>query len=352
MEKKRIVFLYTEIANYFLACVSKLMQMHPECEVHIVRLPVNKEAPFAFKIGEEIRIYDRKKYNNTELLQLIGSIQPHLIICSGWVDKGYLMVCRKFKRSVVTVLTLDNHWRGDLKQRIASLISPFFLLDRFSKCWVPGEPQYQYALKLGFKKQDIGTGYYSCDFDFFHEQFLITRKMKEVSFPKRFIFIGRYYEFKGIKDLWQAFIDLQSENRTEWELWCLGTGDIEPIDHPSIMHFGFIQPEDLPRFIKETGVFVLPSHFEPWGVVVHEFAAAGFPIICSDKVGSRILFVENNFNGYIYKAGQIDELKQALSTIMNADKERLLEMSDNSVKKAKQLTSEIWAKQLISFLNG
>jgi glycosyltransferase involved in cell wall biosynthesis len=351
MEKKKIIFLYTEIAEYFLACTDKLREMHPEAEVHIVRFPVNKEAPFKFNIGNDIMVYDRDSYNDPELLELVNSIRPQLIVCSGWVDKGYLAVCKAFKKKAVTVLALDNHWRGDIKQRVAALLSPFYLLNRFSKCWVPGEHQYKYAQKLGFKRKNIGTGFYSCDHDFFNEQYLKAKESKKVNFPKRFIFVGRYYEFKGIRDLWQAFIDLQKESGSDWELWCLGTGDVEPVEHPSIKHFGFVQPADMSRFIQEAGVFVLPSHFEPWGVVVHEFAAAGFPLICSDAVGSGSTFVENNFNGYIYKAGHIDDLKQALSKVINADRQKLVEMAENSTKKAKQITPEVWAKQLISFLN-
>ena len=32
----------------------------------------------------------------------------------------------------------------------------------------------------------------------------------------------------------------------------------------------FLQPHDLVKMIDSTGCFVLPSRFEPWGVVVHE----------------------------------------------------------------------------------
>ena len=41
-----ILFLYTEIANYFLACVKEL---HKSADVAIVRWAVNEEAPFSFE---------------------------------------------------------------------------------------------------------------------------------------------------------------------------------------------------------------------------------------------------------------------------------------------------------------
>ncbi|MCX6297145.1 MAG: glycosyltransferase, partial [Bacteroidetes bacterium] len=100
----------------------------------------------------------------------------------------------------------------------------------------------------------------------------------------------------------------------------------------------------------ETGVFVLPSHFEPWGVVIHEFASSGFPIICSDKVGAKTAFVENNYNGYIYESGNIKALKAVLLKMILASPEKLLEMGEKSVEKAKQITPEIWAQQIITII--
>jgi glycosyltransferase involved in cell wall biosynthesis len=351
MEKKKIVFLYAELATYFLACIEKLL-LSADLELHIVRFPVNKEAPFHFDFSDKIKIYERTDYSDQQLVGLISSIKPSIIVCSGWTDRGYMKVCKAFKKKSVTVLALDNHWRGDIKQRIAKLISPFYLKTRFSKCWVPGKMQYEYAQQLSFKTEDILSGFYSCDYDLFHDQYLANKTNKQEHFPKRFIFVGRYYSFKGVQDLWKAFVDLNAEEPNDWELWCLGTGELEPVVHEKIKHFGFVQPSDLPKYIKDTGVFILPSHFEPWGVVVHEFAAAGFPIICSDEVGASSAFVEDNFNGYIYSAGNITQLKEIFKKVILLNNKELSQMGDISVEKAKKITPSIWAEKLSLLLKN
>ncbi len=350
MEKKQIVFLYSEIATYFLACVEKL-SLDTTIEITVIRWPVNKEAPFDFAFSSSISIYSRSDFKtDKQLVDFVNKLNPSVLYSSGWVDKGYLKVCKKYKNKIPVIVGFDNQWNGNLKQQIARIISPFKILNHFSHCWVPGILQEEYALKLGFRKENILTGFYSCDFDFFNNQYLANKDEKEKNFPKKFIYVGRYYEFKGIKNLWQAFIELQDEQPNDWELWCLGIGDIQPVVHPKIKHFGFVQPSELNNYIKDTGVFLLPSHFEPWGVVVHEFASAGFPIICSDKVGARTAFVENNYNGYIYESNDISALKVALMKIINSDNKTLFEMGEKSVEKAKQITPHIWAKQLISLL--
>ena len=171
MEKKRIVFLYTEIATYFLACIEKLAT-HPNIEIVVIRWPLNKEAPFDFTCSSSISFHSRTDFTSDDkLIEFVDSLNPSIIYCSGWIDKGYLKVCKKHKKSIPVLVGIDNQWLGDLKQQIARIVSPFKILNHFSHCWVPGILQKEYALKLGFKKENILTGFYSCDFDFFHKNY-------------------------------------------------------------------------------------------------------------------------------------------------------------------------------------
>src|SRR6185437_13333722 len=166
-QQSNIVFLYTEIAPYFLACCNKLAENY-NVNVHVVRYPVNNEAPFLFNdTDNKIVLYNRKNYSKNELLKLIKNINPNKIICSGWIDKDYLRVCKKYSKKIPTVLTLDTHWRGSFKQYLASFLSPFLLKNKFSYAWVPGIIQKKYAKRLGFKDNEITLGFYSCDFDYF-----------------------------------------------------------------------------------------------------------------------------------------------------------------------------------------
>jgi glycosyltransferase involved in cell wall biosynthesis len=341
----KAVFLYTELAEYFLACLNQLQKSG--VEVHVVYWPVNKEAPFKFSFNPKIKFYSRNNFDRKSLKTLVSSLSPDVIYCSGWIDKDYLSVCREFKSSVPVIVGFDNQWKGSIKQRVAIAIANFTIHKYFTHCWVPGQPQYIYALKLGFKKEKILTGYYSANFEFFNTLYLSNLVSKQAKFPKRFIFVGRYYEFKGIKDLWEAFIQLQTDSPSEWELWCLGTGTVDPVKHPQIKHFGFVQPGEMEPFIRDTGVFILPSHFEPWGVVVHEFASAGFPIICSDEVGAASAFLKDRVNGYLYKSHDIGQLKARMRKIMNCSNEDLVNMGNESVKLASTLTPSIWANNLI-----
>ncbi len=349
-QKPRLLFLYSELADYFLACIKKLLSVH-DVDVYIIHWPVNKEAPFKFVFPEGVRSYDRKQFDAKSLKEKIKEIAPDFIYCSGWLDTDYLYAVRGYKNKIPVVIGLDTKWTGTARQYLACVLSRFTLLSMFSHCWVPGQSQKKYALKLGFRQSDIRTGYYSADTDYFKALGERAELKKKTKYPHKLIFAGRYYTFKGVTDLWNAFIQLQKEKESDWELWCLGVGDIEPVKHPKIRHFGFVQPKDMMAYIGETGVFVMPSLVEPWGVVLHEFAAAGFPLIASDAVGSVEAFIADGQNGYIYTAGDVEELKKSIEKITSRTDNELRVMGKRSVEMAMKITPEIWANTLMQLID-
>lgn len=349
--KRNIVFLYSELAAYFIACVDELAKF-PNVEIHVVRWPVNNEAPFHF--GEplpNVHFYDRNNFTLKTLTELMRSIQPDLVYCSGWMDKDYLKLCRMYRKNIPVVGGLDTQWTGQFKQRLRSAISFATVKRYFSHLWVAGNPQRTYAKKLGFSDKQIIDGVYSADLPLFNKVYENINPFKKDEFPHRFIYVGRYLEFKGIYDLWRAFIATFDVQQHDWELWCIGTGALwdKRIEHPSIKHFGFVQPGDMKEYMQQTGVFVLPSHFEPWAVVVHEFAAAGFPLICSDKVGAASQFLTAE-NGLTFKAGDVFDLRQKMLTCINSSPQQLYAMGQASNRLAQQLSPAIWSQRLLNLL--
>lgn len=346
-QRKKILILYFELAGYLLACIDKLAELF-DVEIHVVRYPLNPVAPFDFKFNEHVNYYERKNYSRDELIALAKQIDPDLIYSCGWIDKDYVRISKQYK-NIPVVITTDVPWRGTLKQYIASMIGPFLLPKIFTHCWVPGEPNAQYAKRLGFKENRILRGMYSADYDLFHQYYLQHREAKQKRFPKRFIYVGRYIELKGARELWKAFIQLQNEQPNEWELWCLGKGDLDTEfpSHEKIKNFGFVQPKDLNKYIEDTGVFILPTHYEHWGVVVHEFAAAGFPMICSTTTSAATTFLKEGYNGFYTKPKDVSSIVAAMKKIIAMSERELFEMGEQSVELSKQITPETWSNTLM-----
>ena len=270
----KVLFLYTELSLYIEKCFEKLVENN--YKLLVFRYPVNKEAPFKFNEDSRINYITYTPQSPGLLMNAIEHFSPELVFCSGWKNLFYLKVAKKYKEiKVPVVLCFDNNWNGSCRQFLATALLKRFFAKRFTFAWVPGSNQREFAIRLGFNEECIQTGFYTADIVFFQKIYFKRSKLTQQNFPKRFIYIGRYVSLKGIEDLWIAF-KLFSEKFPDWELWCFGTGNLSPVAHPKIKHFGFKQPAELYSLLLDGGVFVLPSRFEPWGVIVHEMAAAGF----------------------------------------------------------------------------
>ena len=189
--KPRLLFLYSELADYFLACIRKLVSTC-DVEVEVIHWPVNKEAPFVFSFPEKAKFFEKGSFSGDKLKEKINSFSPDFIYCSGWMDKDYLAAVKGYKNKIPVVIGLDTWWNGSFKQQIACLLSRFTILQTFSHAWVPGNRQKKYALKLGFKEENIITGYYTADIDYFKEIGEASIREKERSFPHKLIYTGRY----------------------------------------------------------------------------------------------------------------------------------------------------------------
>jgi glycosyltransferase involved in cell wall biosynthesis len=352
-QSRKFLFLYFELAGYTVACIEQLATLY-NAEIHVVKYPVNPVAPFRFTFSEGIKTYERNDYSTEELIALCQKINPDTVYVCGWSDKGYTAAAKSFRKKIPVILTLDNPWLGNLKQYIARIAGPLFLKRIFTHCWVPGEPNAKYARKLGFKNDHLKQGLYSADTRLFHGYYHSFREEKEQKFPHRFIFAGRYTLLKGVTELWNAFNSLSETERGDWELWCMGKGELESQfpEQPHIKNCGFIQPADLAPVLRQTGVFILPAHYEHWGVVVHEFAAAGFPLICSTTTSAATTFLKEGENGFFTLPKKQDSIRDVLIRTIQLSDKQLLTMSRKSVELADTITPTTWANTLWRIKGG
>ena len=336
---KRILVLYKELAGYFIACLDELCASY-DAQADVIAYPVNIDAPFEFKHSNRIQIFSRNTITDEKLRDMISANSYDLIFTGGWFDKGYLHALRN--RSCPALIGFDNAWEGNLKQQLAVLYGRFRIRPLFDFAFVPGSKQATFASKLGFSDAQIVKGAYSCDVSRF------SRVTKIKGSKQRLIYAGRYAPEKFILPLFEVFHELASSQYSNWELHCIGTGPLwqQRLQSAHITHHGFMQPDDLLAFMQTGDAFVLPSTFEPWGVVVHEFAAAGYPLVLSDAVGAAEAFLENQKNGFLFSAGSSADLKRALNQMLSANSEELQAMGQLSRRLAATITPSTWAKSL------
>lgn len=164
------------------------------------------------------------------------------------------------------------------------------------------------------------------------------------------LYLGRLTSDKGIRDLIKAFALLKHENAH-----VLLVGPDEDGMRVSLLseakgsaeRVHFVEfTEEPEKYMAAADIFCLPSYREGFGSVIIEAAAAGIP-----SVGSRIYgltdAIEGNVSGLLFEAGNVTDLENKLSKLVQDSKLRML-FGAQALRRAQEkfsseLVSTAWA---------
>jgi len=348
MGKLKLLFLYAEVMSYVEAVLNEIVLGY-NAEVVLVE-------------NTDLKLTKYKKENKTRLIRYLTkndisdlknycfSIKPDLVYVSGRMDKEYLEIAKQFKQSGIFVVTgIDNQWQGTFKQNVGSLLSEFFYQRYFTHAWVPGAPQYKYATMMGFRSSDIIFNLYSGNVEKYFEA-------KSYNQPclKKILFVGRITKIKGVNLLIDCFMDIIENNLQykEWKLIMVGGQDnsVNIPDHKNIEYHPFSDINGLVKIASSSSFFCLPSQKEPWGVAIHEFAAAGMPLLVSDVCGAASNFLINGWNGFVFKNNNKTDLTEKLIRMMGMANNKYL-FGKRSENLSRRITPQLSAASLLSILN-
>jgi glycosyltransferase involved in cell wall biosynthesis len=172
--------------------------------------------------------------------------------------------------------------------------------------------------------------------------------MLEVNRPV-VLFVGKLIERKRPGDLLEAYAQMVKAGGPGAVSYLLyiGEGKLRPqlearaaaLRLDSVRFLGFKNQSELPAFYDLCDVFVMPTVYEPWGLVVNEVMNAGRAVVISDEVGCGLDLVQDGVNGMVFPARDIIGLRRTLSEIL-ADPARLAEMGMKSLERISQWSFE------------
>jgi glycosyltransferase involved in cell wall biosynthesis len=207
----------------------------------------------------------------------------------------------------------------------------------------------EYYRSYGIAAQRIFTVPYAVDNDFFRDKAKAAagereRWRRELGLePGRpvILYASKLSAVKRGIDLWEAYLQMSPDGVQEPHPYLLfvGEGDqrksleerARAKNWNSVKFLGFQNQTQLPRYYDLCDVLVLPSAFEPWGLVVNEVMNAGRAVVVSDRVGCAPDLVKAGENGYVFKAGDTAGLRQALENVVR-DPEKCRALGQNSLK--------------------
>lgn len=193
------------------------------------------------------------------------------------------------------------------------------------------------------------------DFDNLKENGPATSDSSPVTKPFRFLYAGYLTKRKGIGVLMEAwgargahfdrehFDNLKDRWNEGAELRLVGGGERPESLPAGVVCLGQTPREALLREMSEADVFVFPSLFEGFALVILEAMAAGLPVITTPNTAGPDL-IEHGKEGLIVPAGDANALRAAMESLLN-DPERTRSMGRAAHGRAKEYTWEKYGER-------
>ena len=268
------------------------------------------------------------------LVQDVFKYPSDLVVMPGYHRTEYwamLLICilLRRKRAVFCDSTEfdrpKSDWRELAKRVFFSGCDGFFCYGIRSK---------EYLLKYGAEESKIIYRYQAAALPHEYDPAeVLARYESQASTARkvhRFTYVGRLSVEKGINDLLEAFAKLHAK-RNDVRLDLVGAGPLreELAARVSELHMeqvvtflGAKNINEIAELFIHSTALVLPSHSEPWGLVVNESLSYGCPVVVSNVCGCVPDLVLDGVTGYSFEVGDIAALSQAMlsATEMAADR--------------------------------
>ncbi len=354
----RLVVVTEIISPYRIPVFNALAQL-PEIDLHVIFLAktdssmrqwrvYTDEIQFSYEVlpSWRQRIGKHNLLLNRNVSLALREANTEVILCGGYNYLASWQALRWAKRNSVPFLLWCESTAGDRRNlyRIVEGVKRTFLND-CSGFVVPGKSAFEYVRQMA-GSDDIFVAPNAVDTNLFSArceaaQNRAPRLRGELGLADRyFLYVGRLVPEKGLSDLLQAYATLDSQLRSRVGLVIAGDGPIRAeletaaqSIFPGCVHFaGFIHRDELANYYALAECLVLPTHSDPWGLVINEAMACGLPVICTSVAGCTADLVMSN--GRRVDVSNISQLEAAMHEIatdpalrsrMSAESRRLIQ---------------------------
>jgi len=206
-------------------------------------------------------------------------------------------------------------------------------------------------IEAGVAPEKIAINPYGVD----AARFNCTARVRPAGRPLRFLFVGLVNARKGVPTLLAAWRALAGRGA---ELWLVGpisaaTRVLIPA-LPGLRIVGRLPHQELPRIFAECDVFVFPSFFEGFALVLLEALASGLPIVSTTATAAPDL-ITDGVEGFILEPGDESGLAERMERFID-DPSLAFRMGGAGRKKAEEFSwnayGERWTHLLLKLSPG
>lgn len=336
-----IVFFWEQLPIYAARCIGEFVNASGD-EVVVLRKVTGR---FPIKGAAEMtgtKVFDVTSDDKRSIVEVVGET-PQVVVSGGWGSVSFWRWLKEIRaaggRSIVCT---DEPYRGKSWRELIRKIRFNALLRRhIDMLFVAGcGGKIKFVDYYGMPKDRVVSGMYAGDPKLFFDGEPILQR------PKRFVYVGHWDVNKNVIAMCRAF---DKVHVPEWTLEVYGGGPLEAelrkFESEHIHIRGYVNADQLGPIYREARCFVLGSHAEQWGVVVHEACMSGCVLLLSDHVGSRFDFAKCE-NSVLFAPDSEDDFARGFSEVMQKTDTELVTAQRTSVELGKKFSPQIFARNL------
>lgn len=286
---------------------------------------------------------------NPGLFQIVARRNWDAVWIHGWANLSYWIAFLScFVLGIPVILRGETQNLVDARgaKKILKKAVLRTLFRRISYFLAIGKHGREFFLEYGVPSDKVGIAPYTVDNEFFQrlssqcgpQRDKVRQELGILPDQCVFIFCGKLIAKKQPGLLLEAFARLPRPDKGF--LLYVGDGElrsnlerrIADLGLGNVSIQGFKNQTELPRFLTASDVFVLPSRFEPWGLVVNEAMNAKLPVIASNMVGASGDLVEEGCNGFVVPHDDVRKWSEAMGWMLENPTQRVM-MGEHSLEK-------------------
>jgi glycosyltransferase involved in cell wall biosynthesis len=317
--------------------------------IRLEPLPLDQSA-FACRMGDPGSYEHHPKWKTCRYIwSALNEIDPAVVIISGYYDvagwTAWTWSILKGRRKILWNETngFDSHrpWYKEVVKRE--------YVKRFDFAHVYGISNKEYLMELGLPADRIVVKRAVTDTRHFRPQ---ESAAKPVSGPLQMLFVGRLAPEKNLTLVLHALSGLRNNGEGQRLVFSIvGYGPqeqelkdlVERLGLNKVVRFeGAMKQSELPQRYGRADLFILPSKYEPWGLVALEAMLCGIPAMVSSQCGcARDLVSEAT--GWIFSPFDLPALVERLESVSQMTRAELLSMGKAASRAGSSYTPEACA---------
>ena len=286
-----------------------------ECEFPYTVLPTRK---IQYRNSEKI------SFTYSGLLALVRQENPDVIVTNAFSRATLKLWFRSWFRPTPYVIWSGAIRNGRDKLSFARKIQRRLIVSKAEGFIVYGNLAKEYLVALGAHEEEVSVGINTVDTEFYYTRTRHIRREQSGKDRNKILLCVTYLEPRKHVESLMHIVRYLSGMREDFRLVILGDG-------PELGHLqdlagdlgiaqfvsfeGFVQKADIPGYMAGADVFLFPTKFDIWGLVLVEAMAAGLPCIASIHAGATHDLVREGETGFAadfdddeYIAGKINWL--------------------------------------------